>query len=254
MRAVRTILLISLLFLAATIVADKTESSNDLPDEIKNLDEKQMIKADNFHQPYYPTVAYKERIEADVWIRLKVGKDGRADTAEVVYCEKPDYGFEQSALNTVLKSRYPVRTKRRKVIRDWFFAGISFVIDTDEWLLGDISDIPTFFAEDSSFGIICPDSLVSIPEITEKAIPKYPRKALRATMGGMVTIRILIDRAGRPSRPEIIESTDSKGTYGFNEAVLSVVEKCRFKPFTCNNVPELCWFVFPYEFILQEKR
>ena len=45
MRAVKTILSFSFLFLAASIVAGGAEVSNELPDEIKNLKRRQILKS-----------------------------------------------------------------------------------------------------------------------------------------------------------------------------------------------------------------
>ena len=105
MRADKTILSISFLFLAATIIAGDTEISSELPDEIKNLTEDQVLYPYYSRITFYPERALSKGIYAEVWVKFKIIWR-RPDSATVAYCSKSGYEFENAALIAVREAKY----------------------------------------------------------------------------------------------------------------------------------------------------
>ena len=246
MRAVKTILSISFLLLAANVVADDTEVLNELPDEIKNLDKKQVVEPVFFQLPIYPVKAYKLKIQSDVWIKLKVGKDEKADSALVIYCDKPNNGFEQAALKAVQNSFYPVKRKKRKLNRDWFYTIVSFVWHHSGWKTSNIGSTENPELE-------CPDSTSrSFKQIKDSYID-FPQKARTEGVNGLVSFKVLLSKAGNPIKVYITHTTDHSWEWGFNESAIKTVTSFRFLPKVCDNQPIEYWVTFPLPYKMSSK-
>ena len=250
MRAVKTILSFSFLFLAASINAGDKEVSNELPDEIKNLDKKKILRPLEPNLYEYPSEATTNKDYSDVWVKFKVNKNGRAEEISTVYCDTPNNGFESAALKTVSGSSYSVKTKikrRKKTIdKSWFYTKVRFQRNFDRTHL--YSDSITIdIVRDNP---LCPDYLSVMPEIIHKAAPKYPRNARQNYVEGTVFLRLLISKTGIPINVKVVKSSGSSKQYGLEEAALSAARKCKFSPMLCDGIPVKVWVSFPYEFIL----
>ncbi len=253
MRVVKTILSICFLFLAAAVFAGDKEVSNELPDEIKNLNENQIlkcIKANYTSDPEKDSTIPPTM--TSVVVKLKLKRNGSVDTAVVVYCEEPKIGFEKLALETVLETRFHPKLRRRKVDRSWFYTEVVFnrigyypPIDT----VNSNSSVDSSKPDVSDF---IPVEI--IPEIIWKNVPDYPRLARQMMVTGRVVVRVLIGITGRPIDVVIQETTDPNGEYGFNEAAQESAMKCFFKPAFQEGKPVKVWVSFPYEFVLHGLR
>ncbi len=243
MRAVKTILSISFLLLAAKVFAGEAEVSNELPDEIKNLDKKKILQPSSFLAPIYPEQASTKSTKTIVWVKFKLGRNGSADSAVVVYCEEPNNGFKESAVQFVLESTFRPKLRKRRVDNSWFYTEVKFY-GIDVFIQLDTDNLRTSN---------CPDSLMQEPEIIRKWRSDYPRKALRYGKSARVILRVLIDEKGNAARAIIMadnETLDALELYGFKKAAISGARKCKFKPMLCDGQPMECWVSFPYEFIL----
>ena len=253
MRAARTYLSIGFLFLAVTIIAGDTEVSNELPDEIKNLDKKKLLRPAEPRDFEYPKEANTSKVFSDVWVKFKVIEDGRAKELSIVYCDTPNNGFESAALKTVTGSTYPVKTnvrrRKRTIDKSWFYTKVRFHRNLDRIHL---------FSDSTIFGInednpLCPDYLAVMPEIIYKHVPAYPKKALLDDVSENVLVRILVDKEGNASRVLLADSSNTSDQYGLKEAALSSARKCKFRPMICDGLPVKCWVSFPYEFIIYKE-
>lgn len=232
MPSVKTIFSISFLFLAATIIAEDQTSSNELPDEIKNLDKKWILQPLNYLGQYYPEQASTSSTKTSVWVKFKLRKNGTVDTAVVVYCEEPNNGFEEFALKSVLGTTFAVKFKRRRVDRSWLYTNVDFFSkrgkDSTEFIPVEV-----------------------MPELIRKSRPDYPSIARQKKINAKVWVKVLIDEFGRPIDAVIQKTTDPDWKYGFNKAALKAVMKCVFKPGIQNGKPVKVWVTFPYEFKLR---
>jgi len=251
MWAVKTILSISFLFLAAIAVADEAEVSNELPDEIKNLERKQILKSIKANYTSDPEKASTTPpVISSIVVKLKLKRNGSVDTAVVVYCEEPDIGFEELALQTVLESKFHPKLRRRKVDKSWFYTEVVFnrigyypPIDTDSSTSSSTLDI-------SKIGNSNFVPIEIMPEIIWKHVPEYPLLARQMGAEGTVFVKVLIGITGRPLDVIVVKSSGTNGKYGFEEAALESAMKCFFKPAFQDGKPIKVWVAFPYEFIL----
>lgn len=251
MRAVKTILSISFLFLAVAVFAGDTEVSNELPDEIKNLDKKKILQPLGYFEPKYPEQASTISTKTSIWVKFKLRKSGTVDTADVVYCEKPNNGFEQSALQFDLKSTFRPIIRRRRVVRSWFYTEIIFArIENNSPPGTDSSSLQAKNSKliDSNF-----IPVEVMPELIYKSRPAYPRRALQYGKGAVVQLRVLVSEKGDVldvialGNPSSLKSLEE---FGFIKAALSGARKCKFRPAYQNGKPVKVWVSFPYEFIL----
>ena len=249
MRAVKTILSFSFLFLAASIVAGGAEVSNELPDEIKNLKRRQILKSIKANYTSDPEkTGYIPREITSVVVKLKLKRNGSVDTAVVAYCEELNVGFEELALQTVLETKFHPKLRRRKVDKSWFYTEVVFKRIGYYPPIGTVSSgssVDSSKPDDSDF---IPVEI--IPEIIWKHVPKYPRLARQVGAEGTVFVKVLIGITGRPLDAVLMKSSGTNGKYGFEEAALEGAMKCFFKPAFYKGKPVKVWVAFPYEFVL----
>ena len=248
MRAVKTILSLVLLFLVTAVIAKDVEDREELPREIRFAKQQTLVQPTLYHLPRYPTNAYKRGIDCEVWVKVKLNKEGKVDSAVVLYCEKENYGFEKAALEMAKKSKYTPNSIWKKYRKKWLYSQLLFTTKKAGWESAEFYDKHKPNLGDEFIGI----ELMS--EIIYKSVPKYPRPAKLLKAEGTVFIRVLIGLTGRPIDVLIDKTTDLDWKYGFNKAALKSAMKCKFKPATQNSKPVKVWVSFPYEFILYEKR
>ncbi|MGJ9420702.1 energy transducer TonB [Massilia sp. CMS3.1] len=75
------------------------------------------------------------------------------------------------------------------------------------------------------------------------AKPEYSKEALRRGSQGTTTIRFLIDTDGSVAQSNILKSS---GDLSLDEAALSALSKCRFKPAVKDGQPQRAWVPVQY--------
>lgn len=78
--------------------------------------------------------------------------------------------------------------------------------------------------------------------------PVYPARSRRAGEQGVVTVRVLIDVAGRPAQ---VALQASSGHAALDEAALSAVRAAQFRPYAEGGVPQAVWVHVPINFVLR---
>lgn len=248
MRAVKTILLLVLLFLVISVIAKDVEDREELPKEIRFAKQQTLVQPTLYHLPRYPTQAYKDKIDCESWVKVKLNEEGKVDSAILLYCEKEGFGFEEAALEMARKSEYIPKLIWKKYRKKWLYSQLQFTAKRKGWESTEFYDKHKPNIGDEFIGIEL------MPEITYKSVPKYPRPAKLLKAEGTVFIRVLIGLTGRPIDVLIDKTTDLDWKYGFNKAALKSAMKCKFKPATQDGKPVKIWVSIPYEFILYEKR
>lgn len=249
MRAVFAILSISFLLLTSSIIAEDKEESNEFPDEIKNLSQRQIL---NSVVVDYKLKTNKTSSELppiiSVVVKLRFDSKGQVDSAVAIYCEEPNIGYEESAIKAVLESDLKPKFVRRRIDKSWFYTEVVFNRVGYNRPNRTVSQSPPV---DSAKQNRTKIALAEIrPELRIKAVPKYPTKAKRKGISGTVWLRVLVGITGRPLDAIIQKTTDPNWDYGFNESALKAVMKCEFKPAVQNGKPVKVWVSLPYEFIL----
>jgi protein TonB len=84
----------------------------------------------------------------------------------------------------------------------------------------------------------------SPPRIARVVKPAYPPLALRARIGGIVVLRVLVSERGAPLQVEVIRGAAG----GLSEAAVEAVKKWSFDPARKGGVPMRTWMVVPIPF------
>lgn len=88
------------------------------------------------------------------------------------------------------------------------------------------------------------DSVVTPPKIVSVVKPVYPPFALRARIGGVVILRVLVGETGTPLDVEVVK--DVAG--GLGEAAVSAVRRWKFEPARRNGTAVRAWTTVPIPF------
>ncbi len=82
----------------------------------------------------------------------------------------------------------------------------------------------------------------------EPPSPVYPARSKRANEQGTVTLRVLVDIAGRAAQVSV--QTSSRHA-ALDEAALTAVRNARFRPFMEGGAAQPVWVLIPINFVLQ---
>ncbi len=81
---------------------------------------------ETYVQPLYPELARQTRIEANVVVRAVILKDGSVGQIEILQCNRPQLGFEDSAVAAVRQWRYEPATMNGEPVDAYFTVFVEF--------------------------------------------------------------------------------------------------------------------------------
>ncbi len=87
------------------------------------------------------------------------------------------------------------------------------------------------------------------PQVVRRVKPEYPEIARRAGIEGVVWVKILVDKEGKPRKAVVIKSEAGDV---LNEAAVKAAMEFLFTPALMNQGPVSCWVVIPFRFQLKE--
>jgi len=88
------------------------------------------------------------------------------------------------------------------------------------------------------------EEIDSPPRIATIIKPVYPRMALKARIGGIVVLRVLVSEKGAPLEVQVIRGAPG----GLDDAAVSAVRRWTFTPATKAGVPVRTWMTVPIPF------
>jgi protein TonB len=88
------------------------------------------------------------------------------------------------------------------------------------------------------------------PQIVRKAMPQYPEMAVRAGLEGVVWVKILVDKEGKPQKAVVIKSSAEL----FNDPAIAAAMQFLFTPAVMNQGPVKVWVSIPFRFQLKDVR
>ena len=92
-----------------------------------------------------------------------------------------------------------------------------------------------------------PSNVDTKPVILGGVRPDYTEEARREKIQGVVTLRILVDETGSPTKVSIIRGLP----YGLNETAIAAAHRIRFKPAMKDGKPVSYWMVVQMNFSLR---
>ncbi|MFQ5603753.1 MAG: TonB family protein [bacterium] len=76
----------------------------------------------------YPRLAQTAGVEGVVYVKVLVGVDGRSERSEIIRAKPANMGFEESAMNAVMKVKWHPAKQRDRNIRVWVSIPVQFKI------------------------------------------------------------------------------------------------------------------------------
>ena len=76
--------------------------------------------------PYYPATAQLTRVNGTVVVAATVNAKGRVDSVDLVYCDQPNMGFEDSAMDAVKTWRFKPATKAGAAVESMTYVRLVF--------------------------------------------------------------------------------------------------------------------------------
>ncbi len=163
-----------------------------------------------------------------VWVRAHVQKDGHVDSAEIVYSNNPNYGFEEAARIATLKAEF-----ESKMFKGWVFVPFDFFPDSSL-----VPELPL------------PDEYVYCdqpPEMVREETPEYPWSAKQAEIEGTVWIKVLVDAKGRVNEAQVARSSGNKD---LDNAAIKAASGNVFNPAKSHGKPVAVWATYKITFEL----
>ena len=92
--------------------------------------------------------------------------------------------------------------------------------------------------------LVALEEVDSPPRISRIVKPSYPPLALRARIGGIVVLRVLVSEKGAPAEIEVVR----EGRVGLTEAAVTAVRRWTFEPARKDGVAVRTWMLVPIPF------
>jgi protein TonB len=86
------------------------------------------------------------------------------------------------------------------------------------------------------------------PQIVKKGMPEYPELAVRAELEGVVWVKILIDKEGKPQKAVVVKSSAEI----FNDPAIAAAMQYLFTPAFMNRGPVKVWVSISFRFQLND--
>ncbi len=107
----------------------------------------------------------------------------------------------------------------------------------------------------SSEKFVSPDEFVVFdtpPVLLQAPAPRYPEKASKAGIQGVVWVKVLVDKKGNVRDAIIMK--ESGVNAGFEESALEAAKKRKYNPALQNQQPVAVWVAYKVAFKLEEKQ
>jgi protein TonB len=88
------------------------------------------------------------------------------------------------------------------------------------------------------------DDVDTPPRIAKVVKPVYPPLALKARIGGIVVLRVLVSEKGLPLEVQVVRDAPA----GLDEAAVAAVRRWTFTPPLEDGVPVRTWMTIPIPF------
>ena len=93
-------------------------------------------------------------------------------------------------------------------------------------------------------------SVQEMPKIIRRVEPVYPELAILANLEGTVTVKIWVDREGRPREASVVKSNQEI----LNDAAVAAAKQFLFTPAYMNSGPVSVWVAIPFRFRLADRK
>jgi len=215
--------------------ADQQSEYEKLPPELPQINVYEIAIPNHVVKPAYPRKAAKDGIEADVWFKILVDRDGSVARCGVVHCSQKNYGFEFNAGNALRLCTFEPRIKDGEAVPSWFYHRIGFHKE----------DIPVEAVE----RFPSPDEFVAVDQqakVVRQAMPVRPDSCRVLGVDQGVWVKALVDTHGDVLDVRLLKSTGTE--CGLEEAASRAAREYKFEPALRAGQPVAVWVTFQVSF------
>jgi TonB family protein len=231
----RLIWLTMIVFVVGFGVANASHYRKDPPSECKTIDPGDFTYPPiTILRPIQPDTTQTHPL-AEVWVKCKLGPDGKAAETEVVWCNVKDTSFEVTALESVNATSFNSSWTGNHGKNGWFYHTVLFRRQLDQKSTKEESS-PT------------EDEYVPVeiqPVMINQTQPVYPQYSKQKNSTGTVWVKVLVSRFGTVEEVRI--GTSSGDTVLDNAAMLAAY-RSKFKPAIQKERAVACWVTYRVDF------
>jgi TonB family protein len=190
----------------------------------------------------YPKLAKLSGIQGTVYLKLLIDEKGNVAKAKIEQGVKDM--LDESALKAAKKAKFSPAMLKNKPVKVWVVLPIAFKLDVDK------KDSPIVSNGESNNDPGMDDyiQVEKFPEMIEAAKPVYPEEAKKNKITGKVYVRVLIDKAGTPTKAIVIRSDSEL----LNQPSVDAALKSKFTHATNKGEAIAVWIVLPYKYQLDD--
>jgi TonB family protein len=192
-------------------------------------------------KPVYPPEAISQNIQGKVFVKVTIDTKGRVLKAEIA--NGINQSLNKAALEAVGRMEFTPAIVKGRSTKISTAIPISFILAAENY--------PTDTKVELDIKENEPDPRVF--ELVEKepapvklTKPVYPQSAIKKKITGLVILRVLVSKTGKPIKTLIIKA-DNKI---FIEPAKEAAMKTTFTPAIKNGQPVLCWINIPFKFTI----
>ena len=220
-----------------------------------------------YAKPKFPKQAILQDIQGKVYVKVTIDEKGKVAGIQIV--KGGDQSLNAAAIDAAKQMQFTPAIIKGKAVKSSIAVPISFVLDPGKSLpLGEQKDelktekvsppgnIRDLFHRSPNYGVkkekeADPDSSKFTPVEKEPAPitfvkPVYPELAVKSGITGIVILRVLVSKEGKPVRVVVFKADNEMFIEPAKKAAMETI----FSPAILAGKPIACWLNMPYKFSL----
>ena len=210
-------------------------------------------------RPEYPRQAILQDIQGKVFVRIKINEQGKVE--EVKIAQGINNALNKSALAAAKKMEFTPAVYKGKTVKAAIAVPINFILDSEKQGPKLERGIPVVEKAKPDLGVEIkkevkgeePDPATFIvveknPEPVKLVKPVYPEIAQKAGLTGVVILRVLVNKEGKPTIAVVIKADNEI----FIEPAMKAAMETLFSPAIQRGEPITCWINIPFRFALNQ--
>jgi len=190
--------------------------TSDVPPPMKEASKDSILRSTFTTIVHYPHEGRIHDLKSIVWLKVTVGKKGKAKSILIIHCDKPGYGFEEEAKESVEDIYFKVKWDGLRPVEYEGYYPIIFYDPAS-------TSVIVFGAGPEK---LAPGLDAPIIEPLTPFEPKFPEAAPTITGVANVNVRMLINPRGKVINIKIISA--SHEGYGFEESAREAIKNALF--------------------------
>jgi protein TonB len=189
-------------------------------------------------KPVYPREAILQDVQGKVFVKVTINESGKVEAVKIAKGISPS--LNKSALAAAKKMEFSPAVYKGQNVKVSIAIPVNFVLDPEK-------KGPKLDTGISVTGEPDPSSLMRVeknPEPIKLVKPHYPEIAQKAGITGIVILRVLVDKEGRPLKTKLIKADNEM----FIEPSKDAAMKTMFTPAIQDGKPISCWINIPFKF------